>query len=971
MPSEPEPLGGLEPNADQKDLAESAPPRAPSGPLGDSAPSGVGVGVGVTSSSRSGVGASLIAIVLLVVLAWLTSTCDRSTTPVAGDQAAEAISESELPAQIGHAIVIRGTLLLELPREDEPDVAFEAQAKPNAESLADPQVAAMLADVPAWKLEPPGARDCRVRAWQAGQLVGPEVKCAANGNYELALDSDIAGGFTGVVHVEMLITGHLRGLIEVEVEPEQPGPDSTTQAENRIQTIELGTVALGVGHAVIGQTVDARGEPLANVQVQALPRPSAGELIPWRTLSDAQGRFEFTTLPYGPLSLRGIKQGYALSVVEAISPEDAVLMVLDELIDLEGSVVAEPDLLARAVVRLEGSSVWPAIERPLAEDGSFVFEQLADGIYGVEVTVPASEPGGPEFASVPLENITPDLRVNLALVPAFRVPVRVVDPEGEPIHGARVTLGYSQVGMLQKTAETNDEGRAQVGPVVPGPYFVHADADGYLPPEAVEVEIGMQGFEGDEQVVVLIRPAKLEGIVVDENERPVAGAEVTLDSDVAFSVGEGDTRRRMFAAAIGATDGSLGVTDGAVPDIPLFAEDEDAGSLGVIVTDEEGRFEVDSLLPGSYRIWATHGEHAGSAVSTLELRSGEVHGGLRLQLREGVPLTGVVRSGNGQPIAGIQVDLGDGLILTTDDRGVFDAGFRRGEQQLILRGVGMIPKLVEVELGDAPMDLELELEPADGRFEGRVVDSNDQPLADVEVELRPLDGLSPSLITWTDARGLYGFEALGPGPVELEFRDAAHVPASAEAVVDERPGLRHEIVLDAGWGASVLVRSAVRGDPLAGVELIAGHASATTDAQGMASLSQLVGESVDLEVRAAGWVGKTIELRHDGTGLLKVTVELVEGGSISGTIDDDLGDPVANAAIEIRSAHASRRDELLGTTRSDGRGEWRVDGIPAGDVDVRAEPPPSLSAVLAPVELRSDIVRGEVTKAVRLRFERL
>ncbi|KIG17403.1 hypothetical protein DB30_03322 [Enhygromyxa salina] len=857
--------------------------------------------------------------------------------------------------------MIRGAVRLEIALDEDDAEGAGAPAKPSAASLADPELAAMLAEVPAWKLEPPGTKDCRVRAWQAGKLVGSEVTCAANGDYSL----ELAPGVTGVVHVEILVAGHLRGLVEAQVDA--PVGAKGEQVVDGVHTIELVTVALGEGHVVSGQTVDARGDPLANVQVQALPRPTMDEPIPWRTVSDEQGRFEFTTVPYGPLSLRGIKPGYALSVVEAISPEDAVLMVLDELIDLEGAVVATPELIARAVVRLEGSSVWPAVERSLAADGSFIFEQLADGIYGVEVTVPASEPGGAEFASVPLENITPDLRVSLALVPAFRVPVRVVDPDGEPISGARVTLGYSQIGMLQKTAETDPDGRAQVGPVVPGPYFVHADADGYLPPEAVEVEVGMQGFEGAEQVVVLIRPAKLEGVVVDEDDRPVAGAEVLLDSDVAFSVGEGDSRRRMFAAAIGASDGSLGVTQGAVLDIPLFAEDEDEGGIGVIVTDEHGRFEVDSLLPGSYRIWARHGEHAGSAVTTLELRSGEVHAGLKLRLREGVPLTGVVRSANGQPLVGIQIDLGDGMILTTDDRGVFDAGFRRGDQRLVLRGVGMIPKQVEVELGDAPMDLEVELSPANGRFEGRVVDGNNQPIADVEVELRPLDGLSASLITWTDARGLYGFDQLAPGRVQIDFSHGGHVPASSDAVVDERAGLRHEIVLDAGWAATVLVRSAVRGDPIAGVELVAGHAQATTDKQGTASLTQLVGESAQLELRAAGWVAKTVELRRDGAALVRVTVELVEGGSISGTIDDDVGDPVASATIEIRST----RGELLGSTRSNGRGEWIVEGIPAGDVEVRAEPPPSSSAVLAPVELRSDIIRGEVTKAVRLRFDRL
>jgi protocatechuate 3,4-dioxygenase beta subunit len=590
--------------------------------------------------------------------------------------------------------------------------------------------------------------------------------------------------------------------------------------------------------------------------------------------------------------------------------------------------------------------------------------------------VPAETPGGQEYASVPLENVTPDLHVAVALVPAFRVPVRVVDPEGEPVPRARVTVSYSQIGMLQKVGETDEEGRARVGPVVPGPYFVHADADGFLPPEPVAVEVGPEGFVGDEQVLVLIRPAKLEGIVVDEDDRPVANAEVWLDSEVAFTVGEEASRRQLFAVAIGASEGSLGVTRGEVPDIPLFAEDESTGSIGSVLTDEHGHFELGLLLPGTHRIWATHGGHAASAVESFELRSGEVRSGLRLRLREGVPLTGVVRSANGQPIAGVSVDLGDGLVLTTDERGVFDAGHRRGRQTLVLRGVGMIPKQVEVDLGTGKgrgMDLEVELEPATGRFEGRVVDGNNQPIANVEVELRPLDGLSPSQITWTDDRGLYQLDQLAPGPVEIGFTHADYVPNEARAKVDDEGGLRHEITLDPGWSASVLVRAAGGGAPIKGAELRASSKrgkgqviTAKTDDKGLARLERLVGESVELEVVAPGWVAQQQLVRDDATGNVSVIIELVEGGSLSGTIDDDIGDPVSNATIEIRTPSG----ELLGETRSDGRGEWRVDGIAAGDVIVRAEPPPALSAVLAPVSVDSDVIRGEVTTDVRLRFER-
>nr|WP_275943142.1 carboxypeptidase regulatory-like domain-containing protein [Pseudenhygromyxa sp. WMMC2535] len=849
--------------------------------------------------------------------------------------------------------------------DDAADLADPEASDPEISESAgdDPELAALLAELPPHELLPPLPGSCHARAWRDGQLVTEEITCDDEGRFELVLSEP---ALSGTVHVELLIDGHLRGLVAAEIPPADEGavPDPAARV------VQLPTVALGPGLRVAGQTLDARGQPLADVRVQAMPIPNLDEPEPWRTRSDAEGRFEFTTLPRGPLSLRAIAPGYALSVVEAIAPEDQVLMVLDALIDLEGAAVGSPERIARAKVRLEGSSVWPAIEQPLEADGSFVFERLPDGIYGVEIVVPPATAGGQEYASVPLENVTPDLRVNLALVPAFRVPVRVVDPEGAPVPGARVTLGYGQLGMLQKIAQTDEEGRAEVGPVVPGPYYLHADADGFLPPEPVEVEVGSEGFVGaeglDEQTLVLARPARISGVVLDEDDRPVPGAEVMLDSEAAFSVGEGDTRQRLFAVAIGAADGSLGVTKGEVPDIPLFPEDDVGVGLVGVRSDEYGRFELDLLLPGEHRLWAVHRGHAASAVQTFDLRSGEIREGVTLRLREGVPLTGVVRSANQNPIAGVQIDLGDGLILTTDERGVFDAGYRRGPQKLILRGRGLIPKLVEIQLGDSPVDLDVELEPARETLDGRVVDGNGRPIADVEVALRPLDGLSPAQVTWTDDKGGYRFDALGPGKVELEFEHGDYVPVETRAQVGPDEPAAGDLVLVSGWQADVLVRSALRGDPIEGATLHAGHMSATTDAKGRAVLDRLVGE-LDLEISAPGWVGRSASLRDDGSGRVELTVELTEGGSIAGVIDDDIGDPVVNATIRARSSSG----ELLGEARSDGRGRWRIDGVPPGDIRLSATPPEARAAGLAPIEdFETDVLRGELTKDVQLRFER-
>lgn len=853
---------------------------------------------------------------------------------------------------------LQGTLLRELATVDNGIDSREPGSSDSDESGSGGETGSEGDEGPNVQLAPPLPGTCTVRAWQAGRRVADSVGCDELGRYAI----DLAPAVSGTVAVELLIPNHLRGVVEVEV-----GSPIASEA------IVVPTVALGPGFRVAGTTVDGRGRPLAGVSVQALPQPSLDEPEPWRTTSDAEGRFEFTTLPYGPVSLRAILPGHALSVVEAISPEDDVLMILDALIDLEGEVVASPELLARAEVRLEGSSVWPALVQSLDPDGRFRFAALTDGIYGVEVQVLASQPGEREWASVPLENVTPDLHVSLALIEAHRVPVRVVDAEGAPISEARVTIGYGQLGMLQKIARTDAQGRAAAGPVVPGPYALWADADGYLPAIPVELEVGSEGFAGEAPTLVLVRPARIEGVVVDADERPVAGAEVLLDSEVEFTIGEGQSRSQLFALAYEAgrapadqAGGSLGVTKGEVPDIPLFGaeESDEEGAVGAIVSDEDGKFVIE-LLPGKHAIWAIDGEHAASAVERLELASGELVAGVQLQLREGVRLTGVARASNGQPLADVQVDLGDGQVLVTDERGVFDAGFRRGDQRLVVRAPGMIPRAIDVELDERPLDLDIVLEPARGRLEGRVVDGNGQPIADVEVALQPLDGLSPSVLTWTDARGVYQFDELTPGGAELRFEHGDYVPAEQRASVGESSTPARELVLETGWTAEVLVRAAGSGEPIDGADLIAGHVSATTDAKGLALLTRLVGE-VELDVGAKGWTRQRLRVTDDGSGRIQLTIELQQGGAIEGRVDDDIGDPVAGAAIEIRSLD----DEVLAETRSDARGRWRIDGVPEGDVRIRAEPPPGLAAVLAPVEARSDVIRGEVTSDVRLRFER-
>lgn len=801
------------------------------------------------------------------------------------------------------------------------------------------------AEPPPVDLEPPPAGSCRVVAWQQGNRVSEPAACEADGSFDVALHP----GAHGRTAFEILVSDHLRAVLEVDVPEGGVG--------------RLRPVALGPAWTVEGQVVDVHGEPLAGVELQAMPRPNLEEPEPWRARSGPDGTFALDTLPVGPVTLKATAPGFAPSVVEAIAPQSELLVTLQALVDLRGRVVGSPEAVARAKVRIEGSGVWPVREQAVQPDGSFVLPRIPDGIYALEAVVEAVEPGDVELASIPLENVSPELAITLALVPAHRVPVEVRDPEGLPVDGARVVLSNSSVGLLPKIALTDDWGMVDIGPVVPGPYVVRADAEGFLPSPPVAVTV--DGEAMPTQVLVLARPGRISGTVVDESGRPVANARVSLEAEHLFSLGEGEVRARFAQASLRAS-GSLGVTTGPVPEVPLDGEDaEEAGSS--VLTDLDGGYAFEGLTPGEYRLEASHGRYARSEPAQVKLPAAGERRGVRLVLRTGHRVTGRVLDGNDRPVEGALVSVGDGRRVWTDARGVFDAGIRRGTVTLRASAPGLAPRRVDVAVVDEPVDVEIVLLRARARLSGRIEGENGEPLADARVTLRTLDGLSPTRVEWTDERGVYRFDDLPPGEVEIEIDHPDHGPTA------KRIELRREdadetvdVELVEGWTIEIEVRLAGSRDAVAGARVEGGGDRAHTDTSGVAVLRNLVDERVRVEVSAEGYGRRSLWVERAGLDRQQRRVELSEGGSLSGVVTDYRGDAVVGVDVVVRGIDG----ESLGRARTDGSGEWSLDGVPAGDVVVSVAPPPERADEVKGDRIRTDVLRGRETSGVHLRLDR-
>lgn len=789
---------------------------------------------------------------------------------------------------------------------------------------------------------PAPAGTCRVRAWQRGSPRSDLVTCGTEGRFSLEVH-----GAGGPVAISIDVPGRLRAVLETEL---------GTAARGR-----LPPVALGWAELVTGRVVDARGRPLPDIELHARPQPDLGEPEPWRTQSTATGTFRFDTLPPGPVAIRAVRPGFAPVIVQAVAPQDEIWIELEALTDLRGRVVGPPEALARARVRLEGSGVWPLRETTIDAAGGFVFEAIPDGVYAVEAVVDDDEA---PLASLPLENITPDQHATLALIPAQPLGVSVVDPEGAPVPGARVSVASAQLGLLRRVATTDADGAAVLGPWVPGHYTVRADAEGWLPAEAVALTI--EDVLPAPVTLRLRTPGWIAGRVEDELGRGVPGAEVRVRSDALFVLGDSRARAQMFQSALERRDHMLAVTAGPVPPLPSFEAAGEALNQKV-AADEDGRFRIVGLMAGTYRLEADHPEYAPSDEVALALPSGGSAQGVRLLLRQGVRLVGQVLDTNLRPIEGALVVVDDERRSITDARGQFVLGSLRPEATLVVQADGYAPHRGMVAVREPQTDLEVVLQAADGRAEGRVVDARGEPVRGAVVHVQPRDGLSPHRTVRTDDRGLWHIEALPAGEVEFEATHVDHAAVGSVVTVVGGASTRVDLALSAGWSLEVTVRSAGPADPLEGARVQVGGRLEFTDAQGRAVLDRLGESSLRLQISAPGHRTETWMVeRPVAEDRRAFEIELHRGGRIEGRTTDYRGDPVAGAQVRLRDGAG----QVLGEQRTTARGRWAFDGVVEGPVTIEATPPLDRQGELAEVALESDVLEGRVTADVDVRFDR-
>jgi protocatechuate 3,4-dioxygenase beta subunit len=384
---------------------------------------------------------------------------------------------------------------------------------------------------------------------------------------------------------------------------------------------------LDVGSTLAGIVVDRlTGKAIESAAVEV--SIEKGAMIR-KLVTSAAGEFRLQDLPAGKLAIgvdhdlyvprAGIEQ-----IMQAAEPA-SITIEMDSGKSIKGQVMAAED--SRPI---EGAIVTVRKKKTVTDPtGRFVVRGLESENQQLQV---AAEGYQADQRPVNLSGSRVEAVAEILLNRGATIRGRVQNEKGEPVPGAEIKLfetwgnwSYEDWATRHLSPKTNDEGMFKVSGIPGREWLVlslRVRKEGY--PDTFEKPVRVKKNDDDVFVLITVRTgAVIAGRVVDQENRPVAGARVEL--------------RTQNSGGWWMNQNDQGVT--------------------VAGTGAEGEFRFEGLGKAIYTLSAHVRGFSSAWKNDLDLQQGVSQTSVQLTVEAGQPVKGVVVDGEEKPIVGANVNV--------------------------------------------------------------------------------------------------------------------------------------------------------------------------------------------------------------------------------------------------------------------------------------------------------------------------
>lgn len=624
--------------------------------------------------------------------------------------------------------------------------------------------------------------------------------------------------------------------------------------------------------------------------------------------------------------------------VPAVSPEeDAKLLefTLAAPLPVSGQVIDRSTGEAVA-----GALVWVERNRPVSaltdRGGGFSLSGITSSrslrVHAVAAGYLSGEGSAEE--GVPLR---------IALDPSVSLMGRIVDVEGLAVEGAWILAklqggvgGASPKGPREVEARSAADGSFRLARLAPwARYELEVQSPGFAN-RTLHFATAEGGEMPEPMEVVLIRGGRFHGLVTDEGNAAIAGADVIV----------------VPANERGGPQNS-----------------QDWGrDRQVLYTGSEGRFEVLDLPEGRYDLRIGAKGFAPVTILGVNLPAAGQEEIGPVVLEPGTTLEGKVtdRSGHGLEGAtiivpawrgagnsGSRIDGSQGeLEVQTDADGRFNIPDLAPGSGLSLHveKEGYRTQWVQASVVESEPPLRVVLEKT-LTIAGRLLSPEGEPVERGYVVLikhdqdrgpfGPGSGGGSMASTWTMKDGSFRFEQALSGAYSLEGRGEGYLASEELRLEVKEEGEEKVHLLHLRWGATVSGRVLdPEGEPVEGARVgvkskgnrhSTGHDETSTDAAGAYRLSGVEAGDISLRATHADYAAEVQSLVVEPRGHHLLDFVFSQGQAVTGRVVTELGEPVAGARVRLpgngpEPGRASRFYE----TFSDPDGSFRFPAVAPG-----------------------------------------